>query len=264
MKIKIIITTFLLLLFFSCGTIPYHTAEKQFDYSEVYGDNPFSNGIVFYGDSRKDHRVHIKIVENILSFDPSAVFHLGDAVSEGENKQQWKAFDTVTEVLRSSADFYPVIGNHEKGVEPQWYFNHWKADIGQGYYSLDLAVNGDLLIPSVTNQKDSSQTAVRIIVLHSNPGFLEENEEQHKWLINELDKYRELPVVLVFHIPLYCAGVHYEEMDKKTRNRGISFLPAQGTGLVACPDPVCPQLFWVVNPLILRFWLWRFHSPDLL
>ncbi len=214
---RAVILSVLVVFIYAC--VIAEAGIDRFDYSDLYGTTEFDDGIIFYGDSGKDHDVHQQIVENIFAFDPLAVFHLGDAVRDGDDTKQWEAFDTIVSNLKDEVTFYPVIGNHEKGVDPNWYKNHWDMSIGQGYYSLNLLISGVLkTIPISTDgisdytDIDQNEVSVHIAVLHSNPGFLEENSEQYQWLLQDLEQFQSIPSILIFHIPLYCAGIHYDEM----------------------------------------------------
>ena len=196
------------------------TVLKGFDYSTEYGTDEYDGGVIFYGDTRKHHDVHMDMVERVLAFDPGYVFHLGDMVSDGDQQIQWNDFDEITRNLRQVTDLYPVIGNHEKGVDPPWYAGHWDHPIGQGYYSLDMLSSGEIVPVPIGLDGQSDYAAVpedavaHLAVLHSNPGFLEPDSAQHEWLLNDLDHYDSIPTILVFHIPLYCAGVHHDEMEE--------------------------------------------------
>ena len=207
-KRKILITAFAVLLVFIGCT----------DVTEVNPPPLEENSIVFYGDTRVHHDVHMEMVDNIREIKPQAVFHLGDAVTDGGNAEEWVEFDKIVNSLRKTTSFYPVVGNHEKGVDQMEYATRWDMSIGQSYYSLDLLKNGELnqLPITIEAETDYTQTeienvAAHLVVLNSMPGFLSEGEQQYQWLINDLLEYEGTPVILIFHIGMYMAGVHAEE-----------------------------------------------------
>lgn len=209
MYYKVYFMTLALLILLGCSKMKFlRSPEKSFDFTELIESEEYDRGLIFYGDTQKHHDIHADMVTKIMSFDPIAVFHLGDMVSEGDNKEDWDSFDIITKNLKQTAKFYPVIGNHEKGVKPKWYFNHWDFNIGSGYYSLYLNAQGNLSTESNRNNK------VQIIVLHSNPGYFRKDEDQYNWLLNKLEQNSTIPKILIFHVPLYMAGTHHNEVGE--------------------------------------------------
>ena len=217
-------------------------AGDVLDYSKMFGDETFDYGIAFYGDTGKHHLVHHNAVKNIFAFDPLAVFHLGDAVRDGADSLQWAQFDCITSNLREDVAFYPAIGNHEKGVDPEWYAAHWDVPIGQGYYSLNLYADGRLSHIPISDSGSSTYTddlkinaKVHLVVLHSNPEFLLKDGEQYNWLIEDLLEYQDFPIILLFHIPLYCAGIHSSEMgDLHPADVLYDLLQDERFNIIAC------------------------------
>ena len=221
------------------GIVP---VDKEMDYSDNTGNTDYDGGIVFYGDTGKHHDVHMDMVKRVFAFDPVAVVHLGDAVRDGSSTVEWEYFDTITQILREKIPFYPVIGNHEKGIDIPWYLNHWGFSIGMGYYSLDLMTDGEIVRVPVTGSGESDYTGIdqdstlaHIVVLHSNPTFFEEGNDQYNWLINDLEQYDGIPVILTYHIPLHSAGIHSEEMYEEHPARDLYDIVAdESYNIVAC------------------------------
>ena len=243
----------LVLLLFGCAIGPaspsgpgetspgVETVLKTFDYSVEHGTEAYDGAVVFYGDTRKHHDVHMEMVERVLAFDPRYVFHLGDMVSDGDVQIQWNDFDEITRNLRQVTDFNPVIGNHEKGVDVGWYMDHWDHPIGQGYSSMDLLPTGEFARVPVDAEGTSDysgtrdEVVVHFAVLHSNPTYLEPGSAQFDWLMNDLGQYGSTPTVLVFHIPLYCAGVHHSEMGEEHPAKTLyDVIADESTNIVAC------------------------------
>lgn len=245
MKKKLFLFILILFSLFSCWN-PL-TARKPSNLPGHLNSETIENGIIFYGDTQKHHLLHKSIVENLLALNGQAVFHLGDPVSEGDRSLDWKIFDWVVSDLRSQMPFIPVIGNHEKGVEPQWYMDHWDFSIGQGYYPLILSEAGQLYqIPTNFDPRkgvfsdysllpQDSTAALQILVLHSNPGFLDPGSEQHRWLVEQLELLGDTPTILVFHIPLHMAGTHFEQQgDSHPAALLYTILEQKEYNIVAC------------------------------
>ena len=52
-----------------------------------------SQPIIIYGDSRTNHQIHQKIIDEIIETKPSLVFHTGDLVGNGLNPDHWTIFN---------------------------------------------------------------------------------------------------------------------------------------------------------------------------
>lgn len=163
-------------------------------------DEAQMNAIVLFGDTETEssnpfQTSRIKrIIGNIRRFEPAAVFHLGDLVHDAEQGSDWAVFNHITEELRASQPFYPVIGNHEKGCEWIWYDN-WELPNNEEYYSVDIE-------------------NLHVVVLNSNKGFLSADpsntygRKQYDWLLADLEAAGAAgkTIVLAFHHPLYTSG----------------------------------------------------------
>ncbi|MDZ7859733.1 MAG: metallophosphoesterase [Candidatus Krumholzibacteriota bacterium] len=146
------------------------------------------DGLFVYGDSRTNHDDHRRVVRAILKKDPKAVFHTGDLVDDGTIPGQWEIFDDITSELRSEAEFFPALGNHEK--DSDLYFDRFELPNNERWYSVNRA-------------------GVHFIILDSCSG-IEKESEQYKWLESDL---REAEggfsfIVAVFHHPPFSTGPH--------------------------------------------------------
>ncbi len=151
--------------------------------------------IAVYGDTRTHHDIHAKIAALIKARRPEAVFHTGDMVNAGRNKEDWKKFEEITKSLRENASYYAVMGNHESGGEAV--FKELFHYPGNGrWYGADLH-------------------GIRFLMLDSlSP--LEAGSEQFKWLEAELvsrppeDKF----TAVIVHTPLLSSGEHGDKKGK--------------------------------------------------
>ena len=75
------------------------------------------NCIAVYGDSRSGHEQHKAVVNAMLMIGPKVVFHTGDYVSDPASQDEWDIFSSIAAPVRSRAEFFPVVGNHEVGTE---------------------------------------------------------------------------------------------------------------------------------------------------
>lgn len=170
---------------------------------------PSGDKFVVYGDSRSNHYAHQRIVDVILSFSPRAVFHTGDLVEDGEEASQWERFNSITSRLRAAAEFYPALGNHEKGA--RLYFDNFSLPGNERWYSV-------------------SYPGLLFIILDSGVN-LEPGSEQYLWLEKELktanpSKFK----VAVFHNPPFSTGPHGGE--ERLRNSIVPLFEKYGVDIV--------------------------------
>jgi len=144
------------------------------------------NCIVIYGDSRTNHEIHQKITDAIMKINPSVVFHTGDMVEDGSKQGDWDIFGRITEPLRKKAEFYPVMGNHEKNAKIP--FLDPKMFEDKTWYSLE-------------------RCGMHFIVLDSNCD-LSVDSTQYIWLETELKRMREdkKPIIVLMHNPIFSVG----------------------------------------------------------
>jgi acid phosphatase type 7 len=139
-----------------------------------------------YGDSRSGGVDHRKVVRAILESRPAAVFHTGDMVNDGTDADDWKEFDAITAELRQKAEFFPSLGNHEKG---------------SGKYFTDFGLPGDYRWYSV------SRGGVHVAVLDSGSD-LSPGSPQYAWLEKDLAQADTPFVAVMLHTSPFSTG-HY-------------------------------------------------------
>jgi len=148
-----------------------------------YADPGHSGCIIIYGDSRTGHAIHQKIVNRIMENNPDVVFHTGDLVDNGLNPEDWVVFNKITDGLRKTAEFFPVLGNHEKSST--LYFKNFNLPNNGRWYSLD-------------------REGIHFIILDSN-SFLNTDSEQYRWLednLKSVDKKTKF-IIVIFHHPIF-------------------------------------------------------------
>lgn len=148
--------------------------------------------IVIYGDSRSDPITHQKIVEQILKYNPIAVFHVGDLVDNPDSDSEWAIVNKVIKPLQDKAVFLVAAGNHEK--EDKKYYDNFVLPGNEKWYSWE------------TNK-------AHFIVLNTNLD-LATSSEQYKWVENDLasvigNKY----IIVVTHHPYLSVSNHAQEKN---------------------------------------------------
>lgn len=152
---------------------------------------------VAYGDVRGGHRVHARLVEEILDEGPDFVVVTGDLVLRGSDEADWQTFFSVTAELLARVPYYPAAGNHDLGRSgdeqrrmneifelwpgpadrPEW--GHW--------YSFDVG-------------------GVHFVMLDSNAY---EHDEQLEWLERDLAAAKDARAIFaVVHDGPYSRGIH--------------------------------------------------------
>jgi hypothetical protein len=151
-----------------------------------------------------------RITSALSRFQPHYVIHLGDAVQDAENEQQWQTdfFDIVRgSGLQNSAWIY-VPGNHD--MDPFWsidvslsYPNTWWKDRNESLATASSFGQHHFLL-SVAKPTWRALTVgqVRFILLDSN----HDTEEQDTWLKSELSSQEcqsAIFRVVLCHIPAF-------------------------------------------------------------
>lgn len=150
-----------------------------------------SQPIIIYGDSRTNHQIHQKIIDEIIETKPSLVFHTGDLVGNGLNPDHWTIFNEIVSDLIEVAEFYPALGNHEN--DSPLYFDSFVLPNNERWYSVE---------------KDN----LRFIILDSNSDC-SISSEQYLWLEDDLKNISENIkfVIAIFHHPPFSTGGHAED-----------------------------------------------------
>jgi predicted MPP superfamily phosphohydrolase len=126
-----------------------------------------------------------------MKIGPKVVFHLGDSVQNGYNQRDWKKFNEITKELRASAEFFPVMGNHE--FESPFYFKNFGLTKQQCWYAV-------------------KRSGIHFVILDSNLS-LRPWSRQYRWLedkLKDLSRDRS-PIVVLIHRPLLNVGRHGKE-----------------------------------------------------
>ncbi|MFH1744098.1 MAG: metallophosphoesterase, partial [bacterium] len=140
--------------------------------------------IVLYGDSRSDTETHSKIAALIAREEPDIVINTGDLVSDGSQYDQWKPqlFEPILP-FASSIPWFTVPGNHEH--ESVHYYNYMSLPGNESWWSTDYA-------------------NVHIVGLDSCLAS-DEDSEQYRWLLQDLQDNRQEWTLACFHHPLFTA-----------------------------------------------------------
>lgn len=147
------------------------------------GDAAFE--FVLYGDGRSNHKVHARVVEQIVRRSPHFVLHSGDLVENGLSEPQWTTFFQTAAPLLRIAPFYPALGNHELGAPA--YFDNFVLPGNERWYSFNYG-------------------AAHFVVLDSNTRW-RADEEQLEWLRKDLAATSKPWKFAVFHHPLYSTSL---------------------------------------------------------
>ncbi len=152
-------------------------------YSNAFGEKDVIHKIAIYSDSRTNHEVHKKIVDDILGEKPVAVFHVGDMVEFPWDRKQWEIFNNIISKLKENSKIYPVIGNRDKNSK--YYYETFNLAMNKNWYSVDI-------------------DKIHFIILDSNSS-LDKSSVQYKWLISDIDSdnsVNSLFRVMLFHHPV--------------------------------------------------------------
>ena len=167
--------------------------------------------IAVYGDSQTGSNVHKQIVADIIKLKPGVVFHLGDMVAWGYKEKDWEKFNAITGEFRRSAEFFPVMGNHEN--ESPLYFNNFSLPKDRPWYSLE-------------------RFGMYFIVLDTNLS-LGWWSKQHRWLQSELKlaSFSKKPIIIFLHKPLFDIGLHSKDV-KGLRRKVVPLFEKYGVAIV--------------------------------
>ncbi|MFV2081354.1 MAG: metallophosphoesterase [bacterium] len=170
-----------------------------------------NGGIVVYGDSRTGHSAHAWIMEGIATIKPSAVFHTGDLVGNGNDPDDWKTFNRIASKLPPGTPIYPALGNHEK--ESPLYFNNFTLPGNERWYSVEIS-------------------GIHLAILDTGTD-LSPGSTQYQWLENDLSTIGPGInfIAVVFHYPPYSTGKHGED-EKGLRSKIVPLFEQYGVDLV--------------------------------
>jgi predicted phosphodiesterase len=163
---------------------------------------------VVYGDSRTGDEAHRQVVAAILAVRPAAVFHTGDLVEDGTDEEDWRTFNAITADMRGKAEFFPTLGNHEKGSEK--YFSNFGLPGDYRWYSVERG-------------------GVHVAVLDSGSD-LSAGSPQRAWLEKDLSGAGTPFVAVMLHTSPYSSGPHGD--DRKLKEHLVPLLEKYGVDVV--------------------------------
>jgi acid phosphatase type 7 len=182
-----------------CGTPPVGATDTSF--RVIVSDSRLidtqqvtiriARAILVYGDTRTNHDIHRQVVAQMMLQRPVVVFHVGDLVENGFSASQWDTFNIITAGLRSVAEFFPALGNHES--QSPLFFSNFNLPNNEQWYSVE---------------RDS----IHFIVLNSCVS-IQPGSEQLSWLDSDLAQVADSIkfIVVVLHHPPYSTGPHTED-----------------------------------------------------
>jgi hypothetical protein len=167
--------------------------------------------IVIYGDSRTGHLTHIQVVRQIVEIAPTAVFHVGDLVDDGDIAMNWDRFNDITAPMRQIAEFFPAIGNHEKMSDR--YFDNFELPGNEQWYSVE-------------------RNYIHFIILNSCVSF-SPGSDQYDWLETNLASVPDSIkwTIAMFHHPAYSTG-SYLGPDSAIRAALVPLFDQHGVDIV--------------------------------
>jgi Icc-related predicted phosphoesterase len=156
---------------------------------------------VAYGDSRfhdptdtdaANPPVRIALVRAVAAINPAFICFTGDLVYDGNDKNDWKVWDSETRIWREkNIPVYPTLGNHEL---------HGDESVALGNYFQRF--------PDLKNSRYYSVRAANVLLLVLDSSLDETTGPQGEWLAKKLDN---IPsdvdfVFLMLHHPPYTSS----------------------------------------------------------
>ena len=151
--------------------------------------NPNKNQFIIVGDTQgtshwdfwreRTERKRKLTIDEITQREPAFVVHLGDLTTRGSSRKHWEQFDELHKEFRErKIPYFPILGNHE------FYGSDEKA---LDYYFARF--------PHLERRRWYSFTWKNIAFILVDSNFsrltMEENEEQRKWYIEELERFEK-------------------------------------------------------------------------
>jgi predicted phosphodiesterase len=168
-----------------------------------------------YGDSRSNPAAHAEVARDVAGSRPGIVFHTGDLIASGTDYSLWQTefFAPAREVLLS-APVVPVLGNHEYGTGPMWFYYFFDRPLDQGWWALTYGNS-------------------RFIGLDTDVAYTAGSPQQN-WLLQEFasDEYAGATWhVVFFHHPAFsCTTAHAD--DAGVREHLVPLFEQHGVDLV--------------------------------
>ncbi len=148
------------------------------------------------------------IIKGLVDAKPKFVVLNGDIVFNGREADFRKLTRVFLEPLKQAGiDWYPVIGNHDFPVEPNWK-KFWGQDKGRPYYSFDsgpahlVILDSNKLVYGGRTYKEGTELAYLV----EQSKDLAKGSEQYNWLAGDLDKTRQKFIFVFHHEPAVSFG----------------------------------------------------------
>ena len=183
------------------GCTKKSTAQAQTPAVDLRADVRVPFRFVAYGDTRfhdptdteaANPAVRVALVQAIAQTNPAFLCFTGDIVYNGNDRNDWKVWDSETSTLREKKiDVYPALGNHDL---------HGDLNVALGNYFQRF--------PELKNSRYYSVRAANSLVLVLDSSQDELAGPQGRWLMDKLD---HVPsdvefVFLMFHHPPYTSS----------------------------------------------------------
>ncbi len=168
-----------------------------------------------YGDSRSNPAAHAQVARDIAGSRPAIVFHTGDVVASGTDYALWQTeFFAPAHELLMCAPVVPVLGNHEYGAGPMWFYYFFDRPLDQGWWALTYG-------------------NVRFIGLDTDVAYTAGSPQQN-WLRQEFasSEYADATWhVVLFHHPAFsCTTAHSD--TAAVRDHLVPLFEQHGVDLV--------------------------------
>lgn len=164
---------FVCLFFATKHRLDFSPSNKDFD------------KIVVYGDTRSQHKVHMKIADKISEENPEMILFTGDIAGNSRNPLHFLIYALIENKLWKKSEYYHTRGNHEDKLYNYTLF--FDLPNGKTYYSFD-------------------RSGMHFIVLEVIEGGKPVDAEQLEWLKKDLAANDGKPIAVSMHIPLFTSG----------------------------------------------------------
>ncbi len=183
-------------------------------FAALFSVPAFCGNVCIYGDSQHNEDAQRKIVREIISFHPAAVFRVGDLVNDGNDPDLWRRFNEIHGPLMPVTEYFPALGNHE--FDSPLYFEQFPRLNGRRWYSVD-------------------REGIHFTILDSNSD-LSPGSEQYKWLEKDLSAAsgKDAVKALLFHHPLFDVSEKHKADEKNLRPALMPLIEKYGVSAVFC------------------------------
>jgi hypothetical protein len=177
----------------SCGTLPYRPNQN------IVKDLPGKGKIAIIGDWGTGDKVAINLLNQIASFKPDILLHVGDVYYSGTQGEANDNFLAICRQILGSIPLYSLCGNHDMYSGGDGYY--WLIDhIGQqsSYFCLQNDYWQFLAMDTGHNDHDPLTVATNMTSLVNIPGWSEAN-----WHLNKIQQAGNRRIALFSHHQLF-------------------------------------------------------------